>query len=129
MFLIFQRFHVQPPGGEPKVFLFFIQLFSNVCLLIQSLWLLIVQHFEAVYMTSRQNGENPQGIRAISPRDAYFLEVDLCRALFRHRSEIERVFSSLKNKQGMEQPHRYGKNRYHFHCQLCVLIHNIGFLF
>jgi hypothetical protein len=58
-----------------------------------------------------------------------FLKSTFGRALFRHRSEIERVFSSLKNKQGMEQPRWYGKNRYHFHCQLCVLIHNVGFLF
>nr|AAS49127.1 putative truncated transposase [Aneurinibacillus thermoaerophilus] len=57
-----------------------------------------------------------------------FLKSTFGQTLFRHRSEIERVFSCLKNKQRMEQPRWYGKNRYHFHCQLYILIHNIGFL-
>ncbi|AMA71440.1 transposase [Aneurinibacillus thermoaerophilus] len=57
-----------------------------------------------------------------------FLKTTFGRALFQRRSEIERVFSFLKNKQGMEQPRWHGKNRYHFHCQPCVFIHNIGFL-
>jgi IS5 family transposase len=73
-------------------------------------------------LNKRKGGKRKESFARVMPA---FLK----RALFRCRSEIERVFSFLKNKQGVEQPRWYGKNRYHFHCQMCVLIHNIRFLF
>lgn len=77
-------------------------------------------------LNNRKGGKRKKSFARVMPT---FLKSTFGRTLFRHRSEIKRVFSSLKNKQEMEQPRWYGKNRYHFHCQLCVLIDNIGFLF
>jgi hypothetical protein len=77
-------------------------------------------------LNKRKGGKRKESFARVMPA---FLKTTFGRALFRCRSEIERVFSFLKNKQGVEQQRWYGKNRYHFHCQMCVLIHNIGFLF
>ncbi len=77
-------------------------------------------------LNKRKGGKRKKSFARVIPT---FLKTTFGRSLFRRRSEIERVFSFLKNKQGIEQPRWYGKNHYHFHCQPCVLIHNIGFLF
>jgi hypothetical protein len=77
-------------------------------------------------LNRRKGGQRKDAFGRVMP---VFLKTTFGRALFAYRSKIEQTFSCLKNKLELEQPRWYGKNRYHFHCQLCVLIHNIGFLF
>jgi len=55
-----------------------------------------------------------------------FLKTAMGTAVFNLRNEIERLFHTLKDK-GLECPHMFGYNQYHFHVQLVLLMHNIGY--
>jgi len=47
--------------------------------------------------------------------------------LFNLRNEIKCLFHTLKDK-GLECSRMFGYNRYHFHVQLVLFMHNIGYL-
>jgi hypothetical protein len=76
-------------------------------------------------MNPRKGGQRKDAFGRVIP---LVLKTTFGRSLMACQRKIEHVFCCLKNKLALEQPRWYGKNRYHFHCQLCVLIHNIEFL-
>jgi hypothetical protein len=57
-----------------------------------------------------------------------FLETTFWTWLFQMRNEIEHAFHILKDK-GLENPRMFGYNRYHFHVQTLLLVHNIAFYY
>ncbi|MDG4656947.1 hypothetical protein P6P90_08685 [Ectobacillus antri] len=56
-----------------------------------------------------------------------FLQTAMGTAIFNLRNQTERLFHTLKDK-GLEFLRMFGYNRYHFHAQLVLLMHNIGYL-
>lgn len=73
---------------------------------------------------NKRNGTRKDSYGRVMPT---FLDTALGTILFQLRNEIERLFHTLKDK-GLENARMFGYHRYHFHVQILLLIHNIGYL-
>jgi hypothetical protein len=86
----------------------------------------VAEDIEAMMITpiNPRNGQRKDSYGRVMPA---LLETSFGAWLFGLRNEIERVFHLLKD-QGLENPRIFGYNRYHFHVQILLLMHNIGCL-
>ncbi|MED0758201.1 transposase [Aneurinibacillus thermoaerophilus] len=97
-----------------RLFLLFLPPYSPELNPIEKVWrwlkdMVIVNRFH----------RNESGVQTVRTLAQFYID---------YRRKIEHVFCCLKNNFSLEQPRWYSKNRYDFHCQLCVLIDKIGFL-
>lgn len=79
---------------------------------------------QMITAVNKRNGTRKDAYGRVIPA---FLQTTLGTTLFNLRNEIERLFHTLKDK-GLECPRMFGYNRYRFHVQLVLLMHNIGYL-
>ncbi len=73
---------------------------------------------------NKRNGVRKDGYGRVM---SDFLQTAMGATIFNLRNQIERLFHTLTDK-GLEGPRMFGYNRYHFHVQLVLLMHNIGYL-